>query len=399
MTGLALDIEVSPGPRLLDGIADGPGLGSHRARFGPLPSRTREELEDLAETARLRGRGGAGFPFAKKLAAIARVRRPVLVVNWSEGEPASHKDAALGLRRPHLVLDGVALVAQAWRTREVHVILSGENQLLRDAVTAAIASRTEKINWRVHHADDRFVAGQARAVLELMSGRENLPVTAWAPEAYDGHKGRPTLLSNAETWAQLAALVLDPRGIETTLLTLDGETWSPRVVEVTDGTLWSEVLGEDPGPVLIGGYHGVWVRPERLEGVTVSRDAMVELGVPLGAGAVITLAADECPVKATARIAGYLADQSAQRCGPCFNGLPALATALRQVAAGHGADGATERVRALCGLVERRGACAHPDGTARMVRSLFTEFPDEVARHDAGTCTATTPDRARELSA
>ena len=87
------------------------------------------------------------------------------------------------------------------------------------------------------------------------------------------------------------------------------------------------------------------------------------------------------------RIVAYLAGQSARRCGPCLNGLPALAEAVSAIDDGTG----TARVEQLAGLVERRGACAHPDGTVRLVRSLLTAYPDEVDRHGGGHCSWARP--------
>ena len=92
---------------------------------------------------------------------------------------------------------------------------------------------------------------------------------------------------------------------------------------------------------------------------------------------------DDCPVTLTGQVVDYLAGQSAGRCGPCFNGLPALAGALGAVRDGRGGrTGCTS----WPGLVERRGACAHPDGTVRLVRSLLGTFAAEVAAHAEGRC-------------
>ncbi len=113
---------------------------------------------------------------------------------------------------------------------------------------------------------------------------------------------------------------------------------------------------------------------------------MRELGVPLGAGAMIALPEHGCPLAFTARVTDYLADQSARRCGPCLNGLPALANALRAVRDG---TGGTAEVERLSAMVARRGACAHPDGTIRLVASLLSTFPHEVTAHAQGHCAAT----------
>ncbi len=386
---------VQEGVRLLGGYAEGPGLAEHRARFGRVPVLDRLTLLGLARDWDLRGRGGAGFPFATKLEVVAASRRPVVVVNLSEGEPASRKDTALGLGRPHLVLDGAVLVARALGTRQVHLVVPGERWQVVQALQQAVAERPERIHFTLHEADDRFVAGQARAVLELMAGRENLPVTARVPEARSGHRGRPTLLCNAETWAQVAARVL-PATAElapTTLLTWDGEQ-RPLVSEVFEGSSWGEVLPQGEAPLLVGGYHGTWTTRDSLAGMRIDRDEMRAAGVALGAGAMIPLGPGECPVTMTARITAYLASQSARRCGPCFNGLPALARAVADLATGHGGQDRVEQLRLL---VTGRGACAHPDGTARLVGSLMTRFPEEIAAHLDGGCPRVDTRRAGTL--
>lgn len=385
------DLLVRRGPALLAGLDRGPSLAAHRRQYGELPRVGLDDLLGALARLRVRGRGGAAFPFEVKLRTAAAGRRPVVVVNLSEGEPASAKDSALATQRPHLVLDGAVATARALGAREVHVVVPRERPATASAVRAAVAERPDRPRITVHTAESRFVAGQARAVLELMAGRPNLPVTAWAPEAVAGHRGRPTLLSNAETWAQVGRLVLvgerryaalgTAEEPGTTLLTLSGP--QPTVVEVELGTPWRDVLPAtwSGRPVLAGGFHGSWVPWPRLVAARVSVDAMAAAGTPLGAGVLVCPA--QCPVEFTARVVDYLAGQSAGRCGPCFNGLPALALAMRAVADGTGPTG---RVEQLAALVVRRGACAHPDGTVRLVRSLLATFPGEVAAHGAGRC-------------
>lgn len=393
--GLVAD--VSEGPALLSGISDGPGLAAHRDRLGPAPRPHAEALIEMARAVDLRGRGGAGFPFATKLSAAAR-RRAVVVVNASEGEPASHKDAALITCSPHLVLDGAAAVAHGLRTREVHIVVPSESPSIRRVVEKALRERGtagERLKVRLHDAAPRFVAGQAQAVLQLLAGRDNLPVTAWQPEAVSGHRGRPTLLSNAETFAHIGHLArVGPQGYAahgtaeepgTTLLTLRGDGMDPEVLEVAYGTPLEDVLdqAEMTRPLLLGGYHGTWLRPAQLRGLALSRNDIAATGATLGAGVILPLAEGWCPLVRTAALVDYLAGQSAGRCGPCLNGLPAMADALGALVH-HG--GPVRRVEELCGLVVRRGACAHPDGTARLVTSMLQRFPEEVDSHSLGSC-------------
>lgn len=399
------EIEVVGGPRLLAHLDEGPGLAAHRSRSGPLTELSLADLIAAAEGTSVRGRGGAGFPLSVKLAAAARGRRPLVVVNAAEGEPASGKDTALMALAPHRVLDGAVLAARALGSREVHVVTPSERPAAGDAVTVAVAERRdagEKIRWTLHAADPGFVSGQARAVIELMSGRPNLPVTAWEPEAVSGYRRRPTLLSNAETFAQLSVLVQLgavayaalglPEEPGTVLLTVtrDGRR---RVVEIPTGTPWSRVLDADEltRPVLTGGYHGTWSAPGQLATAMVGRGEMHGLGLALGAGVVIAPRRGQCPLRLTASISAYLAASSARRCGPCLNGLPALSDAVSSLADGRSPRAAIARMLALVGTVERRGACAHPDGTARLVRSLLDHCDDEVRNHLAGQCLQPAP--------
>lgn len=161
--------------------------------------------------------------------------------------------------------------------------------------------------------------------------------------------------------------------------------------EVGYGSRLRDVLPADAAaaPALVGGFHGSWATWPTLASARVSVSGFRSLGLPLGAGVVHLPALGSCPLEVTSRVVDYLAGQSARRCGPCLNGLLALATEVRRLLDGRGDR---SRVEHLASLVERRGACAHPDGTVRLVRSLFTMLPAEVAAHAAGGC-STRPER------
>jgi NADH:ubiquinone oxidoreductase subunit F (NADH-binding) len=403
--GQSSKVWVHEGPRLLADLDHGPGLAVHRRRS--LGRRTwpttGTELAELLESIDLRGRGGAAFPLARKVRTAMKERgRPVIVINAAEGEPASSKDSALMMLKPHLVLDGAQLVAQALGAEIIHLVVPGERPAVQKAARAALAERADAdpVPTSVHVAECRFVAGESSAVLELLAGRPNLPVTTSRPSAISGLGGRPTVLSNAETYAQTAVLARD--GVEaycslgthaepgTRLLTIDGDGERPTVIEVAHGTRLAPLLAaadaDADNGLLLGGYHGTWLPPEAVADLTVSATAMLEAGAAIGAGVMLPLRSGICPVRRTAVVVGYLAGESANRCGPCKFGLPALAHALRDLALG--AVQSSDRVVQLMDAVERRGACHHPDGTTRSIRSLLRAFPLEVEAHLSGTCTA-----------
>lgn len=399
-------VDVHTGPVLLSGIDRGPGQAAHRARLGALPEPGVDALLQLLGEVDVRGRGGAGFPLSRKLQTVLRARgsrvrlsgrRPYVVVNAAEGEPASAKDSALLDVAPHLVLDGAVLAARALGAREIHVVSSEDRPWVGAAVHRATTERDDRgIRWVQHEAASRFVSGQSRALIEMMAGRPGLPVTSWAPEAIDGHQGRPTLLSNAESYAHLAALVLwgvdayaahgTPDEPGTTMLTLttppgaDGVFRDVHVVEVEHGSSAASVLDADAlsSPLLVGGFHGAWVHPADVPSLEWSNAVLGEVGARLGAGSLLSLSDGACPVTETSRYTTYLAGESAGRCGPCRNGLPAMAAEMHGLADGFDTR---ERLHELAGLVTGRGACAHPDGTARLVGSLLTTLEDHVEAH------------------
>jgi NADH:ubiquinone oxidoreductase subunit F (NADH-binding) len=392
--------------RLLDARPDG-GLPGHLARWGPVP----EAVDLIAEADRsgLRGRGGAAFPTAVKLAAVARGRRPVVVANGTEGEPLSAKDKTLLVTAPHLVLDGVALAGRAVGAAEAVVCVERSATRVLAAVESAVherrAARVDRIDVRVAAAPSRYVVGEETALVHWLNGGDAKPTTA-PPRPFErGVGGRPTLVQNVETLAHLALIArfgaewfrsagtsADPG---TTLVSIGGGVARPGVYEVELGTGLFAVLQAaglpdgPPPPVLLGGYFGTWLDPVAAAGTAIGPEALRGQGRSLGSGVVWALPGDACGLAETARVARWFADQSAGQCGPCVNGLPAMARALEVLVDGRRSAGVVEHLGRWSGLVTGRGACHHPDGAARLVTSAVEVFGAEIERHaQRGPCAA-----------
>ncbi|GAA5143670.1 hypothetical protein GCM10023340_09590 [Nocardioides marinquilinus] len=385
--------DVRPGPaaatwgeaRLLAGTAAGRvDLAHHRATHGrPARLDAASTTAALARVALL-GRGGAAFPVATKLGAVATGPRTHVLVNGSEGEPASLKDRTLMQLAPHLVLDGALAVAAALDTRQVTVVV--QDAAAHHALRAAVAERDDAHDVRLQLRPHGFVAGEVRAVVRAASGGPALPPGRRTLPTVDGVDGRPTFASNAETFAQVAlVLCLGPDRFAsvgaadepgTTLVTLVGDVHRPGVVEVPTGLPLAALVGGGPGPVLVGGYHGTWLAgPGSL---TLSRPAMRAAGVPLNAGVLARLPHATCALGEVAAVARWLAAESAGQCGPCVFGLPGLAATLDGLLAG---QPVLAHARQRAGLLPGRGACAHPDGAARFVATALDALGDEVERH------------------
>jgi NADH:ubiquinone oxidoreductase subunit F (NADH-binding) len=393
-------------PRLLppDQVTSA-SLQEHLARFGRLPYRGGPRLLiALLEAAGLTGRGGAAFPVHRKLAAVAsQRRRGVVVGNGAEGEPASSKDKTLLWNSPHLVLDGLQLAAEAVGADRAALYLHRDPNLqarLTAALTQRSAAGFDRIAVELIEAPPRFLAGEESALVSRLNGGAARPRFK-QPRVFErGVGGRPTLVQNVETLAHLALIArygaawfrglgteAEPGSMLCSVLQADGRA---AVLEVAIGYPLHGVLGlrSDVQAVLSGGYHGAWLQPAVAARLPLANAALKPAGAFLGAGVLIALPAEHCGLAETARVARYLALESAGQCGPCFNGLPRIAGALTELATRPGPRTRADLER-WAGLMTGRGACHHPDGSARFVRSALTVFRDEINAHELGRCTAT----------
>lgn len=399
MTAASVPPLTNLGPaRLTAGVAEFGRLDfrAHKEVHGGLEPLSIDELMDLTSRIKLRGRGGAGFPFVRKTKAVVDSSRKqnlptVVVVNATEGEPASWKDKALLTRTPHLILDGAAIVAAALDAEEI-VIGIADDGVGERSLTAALDERPMPVPTRIFTVPHRFISGEGGALVRGINGGPHIPPGRKVRASDTGVGGLPTLLSNAETFSQVAiAARIGPYeyaelGTDnepgTVMLTVGGSAARPSVVECPTGVPLKEVLricGASSGQgVLVGGFHGKWISPEAADQAEVSRAGFEEVSGTLGAGIIIPLGDDTCPLGEVARVTQYLAGESAGQCGPCRLGLPDLARTVAAVVTG---SGTLDLVRGAAGVVRGRGACSHPDGTARFALSALEVFTDDIAAH------------------
>ena len=365
----------------------GPSLREHLEQHGPLPTLDQGRLLEQVDRSGLRGRGGAGFPTGRKLRTVSAGRRTVVLANGCEGEPAADKDVALLSRHPHLVLDGIAVAARAVGAVETHIAVRAGSAAL-PAVRRALGERPQGVV--LHEVPDRYVASEETALVNFVNTGVALPTFGTRPFE-QGIGRRPTLVNNVETLANLALIARhgtewfralgDPDEPGTLLLTVTHEGVR-RVLEVPTGTALGGLVSlEHVRAILVGGYFGTWIPADQAQGLALTHRDLRAASGALGAGVVITLPPGVCGLAETARIAHYLAGQNAGQCGPCINGLPAIADALHRLAHGPWDDAMMPRLDRWLGIVAGRGACRHPDGAVQLVRSAFITFAPDVARH------------------
>jgi NADH:ubiquinone oxidoreductase subunit F (NADH-binding) len=396
-------------PRLLAGVtsAEAPmTLDAHLSIYGQLPTAGAIDLPAIVEASGLRGRGGAGFPTATKLRAVAARRgRPVVVANGTEGEPISGKDKVLVRYLPHLVLDGAVAAAQALGAREAIVAVSRADREGLDALSSAIAERGGRLDKRVRlravAVPDGFVAGEETALVQFLNRGVAKP-TFTPPLPFERGVGKaPTLVQNVETLAQLALIarfgsdwfraVGTPDEPGSALVTVSGAVAEPGVYEVALGAPLRELVTlaggvtEHVRAFLVGGYFGGWLGERDAAEASLLEAELRPRGATLGARAIVVLPTSACGICETARAMRYLADSSAGQCGPCLHGLDAIARSFERLAAQQGQDERKQLARWI-GQVRGRGACRHPDGAAAFATSALKVFAREAELHLEGRC-------------
>ncbi len=360
-------------------------FAEHLDRYGPLPlGESGPALIDRIAEAGLRGRGGAGFPTAIKLRAVAvGRRRGVVIANGCEAEPASEKDHALLSVAPHLVFDGAQLAARAVGAVEVLLCVHRADPLAA-SVAAALAQRHgDPVPTRIVEVPGRFVASEESALVNFVNTGLAKPTTKPPRPAERGVRGRPTLVDNVETLADIALLA---RGhtLGGRLVTVGGAVRVPGVHEIpldsTVGAVFTAAGGETQPlqAVLAGGYGGRWLPLPAASGFSLGHNDFRGLGL------LLALPARACGIAETASILRYLADESARQCGPCMFGLPAIARDFAQLATGRVEAPTVHRLRGRLGVIPGRGACGHPDGAVRLAVSALHVFERDVHAHAMG---------------
>ncbi|MDQ1551557.1 MAG: hypothetical protein QOD50_979, partial [Actinomycetota bacterium] len=322
----------------------------------------------------------------------------IVIANGAEGEPRSLKDETLLRDAPHLVIDGLLAAAAVVHAGTMYLYTTAQSL---PSVRRAISERDDARAIRVVEAPDTFISGEASAVVNAISNGVALPTDKTVRLTTSGLKQRPTLVQNVETLAHVALVarygsawfreVGSNRDPGTRLVTVSGAVPADRVLEVPGDTPVRDILracgatDDDIAAVLVGGYHGAWLSGNDLS-VGLSPAALASHGAHPGAGILYALAADQCGLRASAEIVRYLANESAQQCGPCMFGLPEMARLLERIASGDPDRRLARELASVSESVVGRGSCHHPNGTTRLVLSALDAFSPDVQAHLTGRC-------------
>jgi len=362
------------------------------------------DIAGLLDTAGLTGRGGAAFSTAIKLKA-AKENGAELIVNACDGEVGAVKDAWIVAHHLHEVIEGAGLVASGRRPRVSYAAHRGS----RTSHLLAAAG------LHVLEVPHRYVSSEETSLISLLHGGLAKPMTKRAPFVFggrdsQGRKVSPTVVLNAETvWRISQIHRFGPQwfrsfGTSTEpgprLVAVGGHIGRPGVYEASAGVALTDLLDRagglppDARHVGVGGLGGVVITAAEARTTIWDTPSMKRLGGALGPGIITVWNPSDCPIETAAGLIAYGAGESAGQCGPCMFGLPALAadwTDLARNPTGKGRERLTLRLSQL----ERRGACAHPDGVSRFAQSALRTLAPEFAAHANHTCQKARTHKAR----
>lgn len=411
---LTQNIDLRRGPLDLEGYHR---AGGYDAAGMALRQLTPGEIIRRVSDAKLRGRGGAGFPTGRKWDGIPKgedaPKLRYLVVNADEMEPGSFKDRILLEGDPHQMIEAIIISAFAIQAHTAYIFLRGEytraERHLRRAIGEAysaghlgarVLDTDFSLDLHLHMSAGRYICGESSALLNALEGRRAIPQKE-IRSTTAGLWGKPTVVNNVETLYNVPHIIR--RGVDdylalsrsdhdggTKVYGASGRVKHPGWWELPMGTPLRELVEEHAGGMRDGyGFRGLlpggasteFLLEEHLD-VAMDFDSVPKVGSRMGTGTLIVLDDRQCPVGMMHNLATFFARESCGWCTPCRDGLPWTESLLRALEEGKGEDG---DIALLDQLAERMGPgrtyCALAPGAAEPLQSALKYFREDFERH------------------
>jgi bidirectional [NiFe] hydrogenase diaphorase subunit len=373
----------------------------------------------------LRGRGGGGYPTGLKWGTVAKAAGDTkyVVCNGDEGDPGAFMDRSVMEGDPHRVIEGMAIAGYAIGASKGFIYVRAEYPLAVSRLTAAlrearrlgllgmgICNTTFNFDVEIRLGAGAFVCGEETALLASIEGRRGNPRTRPPYPASSGLWGKPTLINNVETYANIAPIIRNggkwfhnmgsERSKGTKVFALTGKIANTGLVEVPMGIQLRDIIekigGGVPGghklkAVQTGGPSGGCIPASMLD-VGVSYDALLKMGSIMGSGGMIVMDDTSCMVNVARFFVEFCMTESCGKCVPCRAGTAQMHTLLTRIADGHGSMEDLEMLEDLCVTVKETSLCGLGQTAPNPVLSTLKYFRNEYIEHikhkrcPAGVC-------------
>jgi len=393
----------------------------YEAMAKALTEMTADEIVAEVSNAGLRGRGGAGFPTGKKWALCrqAGASPKYLICNGDEGDPGAFMDRSVLEADPHAVLEGMVIGAKAIGAEKGFIYIRDEYPLAVKRMGVAIGQARElgllgrdilgsgfDFDLEIVRGAGAFVSGEETALIASIEGQRAFPRQRPPYPAQHGLWGKPTVINNVETWANVPSIIrrgaawFSDLGTATSkgtkVFSLVGKINNTGLVEVPMGLRLREIIygigGGIPGgrefkAIQIGGPSGGCI-PKELLDLPVDYESLTQAGAMMGSGGMIVMDEDTCMVDIALYFLRFTQEESCGKCAPCRIGTRQMAEILARITGGEGTDDDLKRLEELAPAVKQGSLCGLGQTSPNPILSTLRYFRDEYNAHIAGRCPA-----------
>ncbi|HBE76663.1 MAG TPA: NADH-quinone oxidoreductase subunit NuoF [Firmicutes bacterium] len=401
------------------------GIGGYVALEKALFEVDAESIINVISDSNLRGRGGGGFPTGKKWVQVRRQREgpKYIVCNGDEGDPGAFMDRSIMEGDPHRMLEGMMIAGIACGASEGYIYVRAEYPMAVGRLKNAIAEATKfgilgenilgsgfNFQIQINRGAGAFVCGEGSALTASIEGKRGMPRVKPPRTVEQGLFGKPTVLNNVETFANVPGILLKgaawykSMGPEnspgTKAFALTGNIENTGLIEVPMGTTLREVIFDVGGgmrgetefkAVQIGGPSGGCLTKEHLD-LPLDFDSLKKVGAMIGSGGLVVMDSNTCMVEVARFFMNFTQKESCGKCVPCREGTKRMLEILERIVAGQGRDGDIELLLDLADTITATALCGLGKTAALPVVGTIKSFRDEYEAHiyekrcPAGSC-------------
>ena len=389
-------------------------VGGYKALEKVLFEMSQQESLDLMEESNLRGRGGGGFPAGKKWKQVARQKETerYVVCNGDEGDPGAFMDRSIMEGDPHKMLEGMLIGAYLTGAQNAYIYVRAEYPLAVERLQKAIAQAEGyglvgdhilgtdfSLKFHINRGAGAFVCGEGSALTASIEGNRGMPRVKPPRTVEQGLFGKPTVLNNVETYANVPMIINN--GAEwyksigtagspgTKAFALTGNVNNTGLIEVPMGSTLRQIIYDIGGGlkgdagfkgVQIGGPSGGCLTEEHLD-IPLDFDSVKKYNAIIGSGGLVVMDENTCMVEVARFFMNFTQRESCGKCVPCREGTKRMLEILEKIVAGKGEESDLDELSELAEMIRSMALCGLGKSAPLPVISTLNTFYDEYKEH------------------
>lgn len=397
-----------------ESIQDYIARGGYLALAKALEEMTPQEVCDEIVKAKLRGRGGGGFPAGVKWSQVLSYESDMkyIICNGDEGDPGAFMDMCIMEGLPHSIIEGMIIAAYATKAKEGYIYVRAEYPMAVKRLARAIQQARQygllgpnilgtdlSFDIHINQGAGAFVCGEGSALIASIEGERGMPRVKAKRTVEEGLWKKPTVLNNVETFANVRNIILKGAnwfksyGTEdspgTKAFSVTGNVNNTGIIEVAMGTTLREIIYDTCGGIMdgkkfkavqIGGPSGGCLTEEHLD-MPLDFDSLTEVGAMIGSGGMVVMDQDTCIVEVARFFMNFTQNESCGKCVPCREGTKRMLEIMEKIVAGKATMEDLEVLEELAYTVTETSLCGLGKTAANPVLSTLKYFRDEYIQH------------------